>query len=578
MTTYSVTNIYEYDGSLVGLNGGGLVSTNLLNSGSGAQSGTFVDNNTQLTTADSGTTTFALEGMPPGPITYLGAGEIYTIGILGIRLDARPVAAFSVNGQIYFYAPDGLPILSGLTFGLDIDPNQAFNFPPGARVPDGDVDGTDTGQVMGVGYTDADGDQITSGSDLVYGNGGADTVSAGGGADTVYGGLGADSVSGGDGDDQLYGDAEADKLYGEAGSDTLDGGDGNDQLFGGDSNDSLSGGIGNDYLEGGAGQDTLTGGTGADTLVGGADADVFVASGGGDSIVDFDATTGAGDGLTNNNDFVDLSPYYNEALLADWNAAHPTQTYSNPLEWLRADIGDDGILQQVDGLQIKIGATVVDGSLLSAENTGVVCFASGTLIKTEYGEIPVEALRLGDRIMTLDHGAKPIKWIGSRHLSAVHLLLADKLRPIQIRRGALGQGLPHTDLRVSPQHRILVRSRLAQRLFGESEILIAAKKLVGYPGITVDTLTPSVTYWHILLNCHEIIFSNGAPSETLFTGPEALKSVGGAARAELATLFPELINQQSQNDQNGARIFATGVSVPKLVQRSVKNAIPLLDR
>lgn len=583
MATYSVTNIYEYDGSLVGLNGGGLVSTNLLNFGSGAQSGTFVDNNTQLSTADSGATTFALAGLPAGTITYLGAGQVYTLGILGIRLDARPVAAFSVNGQIYFYAPDGMPLLSGLTFGLDIDPNATFNFPASARVPDGDVDGTDTGQLMGVGYTDADGDLITTGSDLVYGNGGADTINPGGGSDTVYGGLGADSISGGVGNDHLYGDADADKLYGEAGNDRLDGGDGNDQLFGGDDNDYVTGGSGNDYVEGGAGLDTVDGGIGTDTLAGGTGADVFVASTGGDIIVDFDATTGTGDGIAGNNDFIDLTPYYNETLLDAWNLAHPTQRYSNPLEWLRADLGDDGLLQQVDGLQIKMGATVVDASLLTAENTGVVCFASGTLIKTEHGEIPVEALKLGDRIITLDHGAKPVRWIGSRYLSAIHLLLADKLRPILIRRGALGQGLPHTDLMVSPQHRILVRSRLARRLFGESEVLVAAKRLVGYPGITVNTLVPSVRYWHILLDGHEIIFSNGAPSETLFTGAEALKSVGATARAELAALFPELVSpavavDHTGDGHTGARVFAVGTGVPKLVQRSVKNAIPLLDR
>lgn len=105
------------------------------------------------------------------------------------------------------------------------------------------VDGTAGGDTMGVGYTDADGDQITNDDDYIDAGAGDDTIYGGDGNDLIYGGDGNDTIgefnSGGDGDDQIYG---------EAGNDVLTGGSGNDTLYGGADNDWLSGGTGTDYL------------------------------------------------------------------------------------------------------------------------------------------------------------------------------------------------------------------------------------------------------------------------------------------------------------------------------------------
>ena len=62
------------------------------------------------------------------------------------------------------------------------------------------------------------------------------------------------------------------------------------------------------------------------------------------------------------------------------------------------------------------------------------------------------------------------------------------------------------DLLVSLQHCILVRSITAKRMFDRPEVLIAAKKLVGLPGIGTDTRARFVTYWHLLFDRHEVIF------------------------------------------------------------------------
>ena len=156
---------------------------------------------------------------------------------------------------------------------------------------------------------------------------------------------------------------------------------------------------------------------------------------------------------------------------------------------------------------------------------GIVCFARGTLIKTRDGERPIEALAVGDAVMTMDAGYQPIRWIGARRLSRAELAANPRLTPIRIRAGALGRNLPERDLVVSPQHRILVRSPVALRLFDSAEVLIPANKLLTLPGIDIAWDADGVEYFHFLFDDHQIVWSNGAPTESLFTGPEALKSV-----------------------------------------------------
>ena len=108
---------------------------------------------------------------------------------------------------------------------------------------------------------------------------------------------------------------------------------------------------------------------------------------------------------------------------------------------------------------------------------------------------------------------------------------------------------------VSPQHRMLVRSAIAQRMFGADEVLVAAKHLVGLAGVSVADDVTEVTYLHLLFDRHEVVFAEGARSETLYVGAEALRSVGEAARAEILALFPQLAEGA---DTAGARMFLTG--------------------
>ena len=204
----------------------------------------------------------------------------------------------------------------------------------------------------------------------------------------------------------------------------------------------------------------------------------------------------------------------------------------------------------------------------------VICFVKGTMIVIVSGPRAVESLVAGDLVMTRENGPQPLRWLGHARVSPAALAAAPRLRPIRIRAGALGAGKPESDLLVSPQHRILVNSRIAARMFGSAEVLVAAKQLLGLDGIEVAQDLASADYYHLLFDNHEVVFANGAEAESLFTGPEALKTLSPEALAEIMTLFPEL----AQPDHVATPSFpvASGRAARKLADRHQRNGRALV--
>ena len=200
----------------------------------------------------------------------------------------------------------------------------------------------------------------------------------------------------------------------------------------------------------------------------------------------------------------------------------------------------------------------------------IVCFAAGTMIDTSHGPVAVEDLAVGDLVMTRDSGLQPIRWIDQNSLTHIPA----NFRPVRIRAGALGLDTPSTDLLVSPQHRILVRSAIAQKMFGTSEVLVAAKQLLQIDGIDLAHDLDEVTYVHFLFDDHQIVFSNGTETESLYTGPEALDSVGPAARDEIFALFPELADRDDA--PAAARPLVSGRMGRRLAVRHAQHRKPLV--
>ncbi|TJZ91767.1 Hint domain-containing protein [Paracoccus gahaiensis] len=237
---------------------------------------------------------------------------------------------------------------------------------------------------------------------------------------------------------------------------------------------------------------------------------------------------------------------------------------NNPL---LAPNGVNGLLNQV----VTTQTPDPDASLVieTDEIGALVCFAAGTDILTPSGYRSVEDLSVGDLVCTKDNGDVPISWIGSRNVTPAVLTAFPNFRPIRISAGALGAGLPSTDLMVSPQHRILIRSKIAQKMFGTNEVLVAAKQLLQIEGIDIAQDVDSVDYFHFMFDKHEVVIANGAETESMFTGPQALKSVSQAARAEIFALFPQL--RDRDHAPQGARVLASGRMGRKLVSRHIQH-------
>lgn len=167
------------------------------------------------------------------------------------------------------------------------------------------------------------------------------------------------------------------------------------------------------------------------------------------------------------------------------------------------------------------------------------CFTQGTLIDTGKGPRPVETLRVGDRVKTLDDGQQVLRLCLSTTLSVEDLARSPDLRPIRISAGALGPDVPSRDIEVSAQHRILLEDWRAQLYFGEDQVLVAAKHLINDTNIRIAPVTGPVTYYHLVFDRHQILRSSGLRSESFYPGPQAMQAIPDSAREEFHMLFPE---------------------------------------
>lgn len=200
------------------------------------------------------------------------------------------------------------------------------------------------------------------------------------------------------------------------------------------------------------------------------------------------------------------------------------------------------------------GGTFVSSTFVTTQGTmpvgslGPTCFTCGTRISTLEGEMPIEALRLGDRVLTMDHGYQPIRWIGRQVVEAM-----GDFAPVEFAAGSLGN---HQTLLVSPQHRVLVRGARTELFFAETEVLVSAIHLVGMPGVT-RSYQAEVTYMHLLFDRHEVIFGNGAPSESFHPSSQMIES-DRALRAEIAAIFPDCPGLQPGKRVPAARPMLSG--------------------
>jgi hypothetical protein len=507
---------------------------------------------------------------------------------------------------------------------------------------DGDIiDGTDD-SIQGNGGNDtidagAGDDTVDggTGNDTINAGVGDDTVDGGTGNDIINAGVGDDTVDGGTGNDIIHGGNGADTIDGGTGNDFINAGAGNDSVDGGTGNDTINAGADNDTIVASTDTDTIDGGDGADTytvlasstIVDVTETVTVVVDNDGDGTV-FKAIDCTTDTVTSIETFIaDEALAENDIITIndtdiDDATFDPTGTLFARSEISNLDNNSVGTFTLQSGTVINFGPNttntglpgVADGILLSTIlnnnapgvsgtgtiqitsgdesgtvgrisfenfetiNFGLLCFASGTMIKTIDGERAIETLTVGDRVLTMDGNYQEIRWIDSLGLDSIDLQMNPRLKPIIIRADALGAGFPEQDLIVSPQHRIFVRSMIAERMFDTREVLIPANKLLTLDGIDILEHNPDgVEYWHMLFDDHQIVWSNGTPSESLFIGPEALKAVSPEGRLEIQTLFPEICDPDFQ-PRPARFIPEKGKLMKKLAQRHQANKKDIVNR
>lgn len=380
---------------------------------------------------------------------------------------------------------------------------------PGWDVNDLDVDGAGNFTLA-----DSDNDVAADGSDALPMINDLDFRDAGT-PDFIVEGTGGDDLI----DASYLGDTDGDRIDNNdhsdgSNDDSIVAGAGNDTVFAGDGNDTISGGDGNDVLHGGTGDDEFTGGTGDDTF--------FVAEGdsatGGDGDDLFILTdlgeTGAGsmkfDGGTTaeaGGDTLDLNG------LADRTTLVLTPSALDP----------DGF----DG-----SVTLLDGTVVTFENIeNIICFTPGTMIATPEGERAAETLRPGDLVMTKDAGPQPLGWTGQSTVSGT-----GAHTPITLAPELTGARRPLT---VSPQHRMLFTDWRAELMYGDSQVFIPASHLLGFAGAEA-TPTAQVTYIHLMLEQHHVIYAEGAGTESFHLAEEGIKALHPDAQEELFSAYPAL--------------------------------------
>lgn len=161
----------------------------------------------------------------------------------------------------------------------------------------------------------------------------------------------------------------------------------------------------------------------------------------------------------------------------------------------------------------------------------IPCFVAGTRILTPTGEVRVEDLRPGDMVVTRDEGARPIRWTGQRSVAAT-----GAMAPVRIAANTFGL---HGEVWVSPQHRVLLLDAMADLLFGEPEVLVAAKSLLNDK--TVRRIEGGeVTYVHLLFDRHQVIYSEGLATESFLPGPQTARAFDQPQIDEICALFPDL--------------------------------------
>ena len=184
---------------------------------------------------------------------------------------------------------------------------------------------------------------------------------------------------------------------------------------------------------------------------------------------------------------------------------------------------------------------------LSLSDLLCVSFVRGTLITLASGEQRrIEALQPGDRVLTRDHGAQALRWVGRATLRAV-----GAFAPVVIAAGSLGNS---GDLIVSQHHRMFLYQRQRSAGLATSELLVQAKHLVDGERIFVRE-GGFVDFFSLVFDRHEIIYAEGVPAESLMVTEAIVSRLPPELAEEVRQIFPGLSQNQHFGTEAGRQVL-----------------------
>jgi hypothetical protein len=187
------------------------------------------------------------------------------------------------------------------------------------------------------------------------------------------------------------------------------------------------------------------------------------------------------------------------------------------------------------------------------------CFTPGTMVTTQRGELPIQHLEAGDRVVTRDNGIQPVRWVGKTQMFLQDFQAEPHLLPVFIRQGSLGKGMPERDMMVSPNHRILVANERTSLRYADREALVAAKHLSVQGVHTVQS--SGTIYIHFICDRHEVVLADGIWTESFQPDDQSLKGIGNAQRLEIYEIFPELKTEAGRAAYGAARQTLTAAEL-----------------
>ncbi|MCB8877104.1 Hint domain-containing protein [Acidisoma silvae] len=505
-------------------------------------------------------------------LTTFGAGATMTSSVVSGNL-VETVAAGGVSESFTF---SGTGLATPLTLQSDGNGGEEIVYGSGTVVSSGSSTGSGSTSATNVVSSGA------TSSGLTVSNGGTLTVNAGGtivsatiqsGGSVVVNGTDSGTVISAGGNELLVGSANGDQIYGtQTVSGTAPVATGETVFAGGVIDVTLKGAVlSNTVLSGGTLEiNGNAAATGTTVITDGGVIDLqspkanmsgsLVFSGSG--TLQETAVTSATFGLTNavisgfgTGDSIDLTQF------GSGSTASFAVVSGNVVATVTSGTGSETFTFAGTDLASSL-SLVSDGGTGEEIVFTAPCFAAGTEILTDRGAVTVQALAVGDRVVTVSGGLQPITWIGHRQVTISRHAEPEKVLPVRIAADAFGASIPARDLYLSPDHAV----------FAEG-VLIPVKHLIN--GTTIRQIdVAAVTYFHIELPAHDVILAEGLPAESYLDtgdrnafangdGPVALHPSWASEARDVTLIFDVL---------GAAPLRVTGIEVDSVKAQLTRQA------